>query len=145
VLTNSTPFLFVQGGGTVTVGITGSFITPVTYTSLPTDGDSSLVLSGGTMVPAVTNSPKNFNSQSNSIVAVKFRSSASDGTNFVMNFRTATGVNLSAGPSYVVDYKDNLGDPNWTPLATNAGDGNPKTVTNALSSAPSRLFRLRVH
>ena len=96
------------------------------------------------MVPSVTNSPKNFNSQSNSIVAVKFLSSATDGTNFVANFHTATGVNHAAGPSYVVDYKDKLGDPDWTPLATNAGDGNPKAMTNALSSAPTRLFRLRV-
>jgi hypothetical protein len=145
VLTNSVPFLFVHGGGTVTVGITGSIITPVTYTDLPTDGDSSLVLSGGVMVPAVTNSPRNFNNQSNSIVAVKFTSASANAGDFIMNFRTATGVDQGAGPTYAVDYKNSLADLNWTPLATNAGDGTPKSVTNALSSAPSRLYRLRVH
>ena len=97
------------------------------------------------MVPAVTNSPRNFNNQSNGIVAVKFTSTSAKAGDFIMNFRTATGVDQGAGPTYAVDYKNSLADLNWTPLATNAGDGTPKSVTNALSSAPSRLYRLRVH
>ncbi len=145
VLTNNPPFLFTQGGGAVSVGISGSFITPVTYTNLPSDGDSSLVLSSGTMVPSPTNSPRNFQNQSNSLVAVKFLSSTTVGTNFVMSFRTATGVNGAAGPAYTVEYKNFLTNPVWTPLVTNTGNGTTKSVTNPLVASPSRMFRLNVH
>ena len=142
VLTNAVPFLFLNGSSTITVGIGGSFETPAAYTSLPNDGDSSLNGSGSSLVIA-TNSPKNFNDQSNKIVPVKFSSSKVVGTNFVMSFRTATGVNGGAGTNYHVDFKNLLTDPTWTPLATVTGDGTTKSVSNAVSSAPQRVYRLR--
>ncbi len=139
VFTNAVPFLFINGGGATSVGITGSFVTPASYTSLPTDGQTALTGTGS----SVTNLPKNFSGQSNSIVPLKFSSALTINTNFVMTFRTATGVNGSAGPNYAIDYKDLPSAPNWTPLVTVPGNGTTKSVSNALSSASQRFFRLR--
>jgi hypothetical protein len=138
VFTNTVPFLFVNGGGTTSVGITGSFQTPATYTVLPPDGVTALNGSGASVV----NLPKNFSDQSNSIVPVKFSSALVLNTNFVMSFRTATGVNGSTGPNYHVEYKDSLTSTNWSSLATVPGNGTTKSVSNALSSASQRFFRL---
>ncbi len=143
IFTNQTPFLFLNGGGTYSVGIVGSLEAPAVYTNLPSDGVSSLAGSGSSLVVA-TNAPKNFNGQSNSIVPVKFSSAAAVGTNFVMTFKTATGVNGAAGPSYTVEYKDLLTATSWTPLTSVGGDGTAKSVSNALSSATQRFFRLNV-
>jgi hypothetical protein len=76
-------------------------------------------------------------------VPVKFSSSRVSDNNFVMSFRTATGVNGVAGTDYHVDFKDLLTDPTWTPLATVTGDGTTKSVSNAMSSASQRVYRLR--
>jgi hypothetical protein len=107
VLTNTSPFLFLNSSVTNTVGITSSVETPAAYTTLPADGVSSLMGLGSSLVVA-TNSPKNFNGQANSIVPVRFDSSHLAGTNFVMTFRTATGVNGAAGPTYTIEYKNLL-------------------------------------
>jgi hypothetical protein len=48
-----------------------------------------------------------------------------------------------AGQTYVVEYKNQLTNGNWTPLQTNAGNGGTATVTNLLSASPQRFFRLR--
>ena len=95
------------------------------------------------MVFSATNSPKNFNSQSNSIVPVQFLSAKAIGTNFVMSFRTATGVNGSAGPTYAVESKTSLTDPLWAGVTSVAGNGTIKFVTNRTTSASSKVFRLR--
>ena len=143
VFTNQGPFLFLNPGVTATVGIVGSVETPATYSNLPADGVSSLVGLGGSLVVA-TNSPKNFSGQANTIVPVRFDSSHLAGTNFVMTFRTATGVNGSAGPTYTVEYKDFLTNVSWTPLTTVPGDGATHSVSNATASAAQRFFRLNV-
>ena len=138
VFTNTVPFLFINGGGTTSVGIIGSAEAPGTYTTLPTDGTTALTGTGSSVV----NEPKNFNGESNTIVPVKFSSAMTQDTNFVMSFRTATGTNGTAGPNYSVDSKDLLNAANWTPFATVPGDGTTKSVSNALSSAAQRFFRL---
>src|ERR1051326_3323840 len=143
VLTNQSPFLFLKSGVTNTVGIVGSVEVPAAYTNLPTDGVLSLQGLGSSLV-AGTNSPRNFNNQSNSIVPVRFDSSRLAGTNFVMTFRTATGVNGAAGPIYALEYKNLLTDVSWTPLTSVPGDGAAHSVSNAISSAAHRLFRLNV-
>jgi len=130
------------GGGNAAVIYNPSGST-IPCTNLPTDGDLSLNNPGGTIVLA-TNSPRNFNGQSNTIVPLKFGSANLAGTNFVMKFRTATGVNGSAGPNYTVECKDNLTDPSWTTLTSVAGDGTTKSVSNATTTAAQRVFRLRV-
>jgi hypothetical protein len=143
VLTNTAPFLFVNGNAANSVFIVGTLTAHADYTNLPTDGEFALSGSGASFV-ATVNSPENFNGQSNRIVPVKFLSGSQVGTNFVMTFRTATGVNGAAGPTYGVQYKNSLSDPSWTPLASVGGDGTTKSVSNALSSATQRFFRLNV-
>lgn len=141
--TNNGPFLFLNSGVTNTVGIIGSIETPASYTKLPADGVSSLVGLGSSLVVA-TNSPKNFSDQANSIVPVRFDSSRLAGTNFVMTFRTATGVNGTAGPTYTIEYKNLLADVSWTPVTTVPGNGATHSVSNATASAARRFFRLNV-
>jgi hypothetical protein len=143
VFTNQGPFLFLDTGVTNTVGIIGSVEPRAAYTNLPTDGVSSLVGLASSLLVA-TNSPKNFSDQTNSIVPVRFDSSHLAGTNFVMTFRTATGVNGTAGPTYTVEYKNVLTNVSWTPLTAVPGDGTTHSVSNATSSAAQRLFRLNV-
>jgi hypothetical protein len=143
VLTNTTPFLF-PGGGTISVGIASSSETPASYTNLPTDGSSSLRGLGSSLVRTI-NSPQNFAGQSNSIVPVQILSTQRSGTNFVMSFRTATGVNGSAGPNYSVEFKHDLSDSSWSNLTTIPGNGSSQSVSNDLSSDDHRVFRLNAH
>jgi hypothetical protein len=49
-----------------------------------------------------------------------------------------------AGLTYVVDYKDNLSAPVWTPLWTNVADGAVLRFVTPATAAPQRFFRLRV-
>jgi hypothetical protein len=143
VLTNQSPFLFLNTGVTNTVGIIGSLEAPAAYTNLPTDGVLSLNGLGASLV-AATNSPKNFNNQSNRIVPVTFVPARLTNGNFVMTFRTATGVNATAGPTYTVEYKNILTNSSWTSLTTVPGDGATHSVSNATTSAAQRFFRLNV-
>jgi hypothetical protein len=143
VFTNTGPFLFLNRGVTNTVGIIGSAETRAAYTNLPTDGVSSLMGLGSSLAVA-TNSPKNFSDQANSIVPVRFDSVHFAGTNFVMTFRTATGANGSAGPTYTIEYKNFLTNIAWAPLTSVPGDGTTHSVSNATASAAQRFFRLNV-
>jgi hypothetical protein len=144
IFTNQSPFLFLVKGVTNTVGIIGSAEPPAVYTNLPVDGVLSLMGFGGNLVVLATNAPRNFNGQANSFVPVRFNPPHLAGTNFVMTFRTATGVNGAAGPTYTVEYKNFLTDANWTPLTTVPGDGATHSVSNATASSSQRLFRLNV-
>jgi hypothetical protein len=142
VFTNAVPFLFQSGSSQIILGIGGSFELPVAYTNLPSDGSSALAGISSNLSITV-NSAKNFSGQSNTIVPVKFSSAKVVGTNFVVAFPTATGVNGTAGTNYTVDFKNLLTDPAWTPLETVTGDGTTKSVSNAISSAQQRVYRLR--
>ncbi len=117
----------------------------VTYTNLPTNGVASLVRSGTNMIFAATNSPKNYSSQSNSIVPVKISGAAVSGTNLVFSFVAAAGTNFTTGPNYTVQFKDALNNSNWTSLATIGGGTNilTRTFTNGISPA-IRFYRLSV-
>ena len=48
-----------------------------------------------------------------------------------------------AGQTYVVDYKDSLDAPVWTPLWTNAATGNTMSFSTAVTNSPQRFFRIR--
>ena len=69
------------GGGQAGVSFIPNIFTGnqvhVVYTNLPLDGDLCLARSGAAFI-AITNSPKNFNDASNTIVPVKFLSSVFD-------------------------------------------------------------------
>jgi hypothetical protein len=143
LFTNRSPFLFMVKGVTNTVGIIGSVEPPAVYTNLPLDGVLSLGGGlGGNLTVMATNAPMNFSGQANSIVPVKIGSTRLAGTNFVMTFRTATGVNGSAGPVYTVEYKNLLTDATWTALTTVPGDGATHSVTNVTTAATRRFFHL---
>jgi hypothetical protein len=146
--TSSTPFLLLTPGVTNTIGILNSSQLRASYTNLPTDGVLSLYGPSNNLairLAVSTNSPQNYAGQSNSIVPVKFLSAKRSGTNFVMSFRTATGVNGSAGPNYSVEFKHDLSDSSWNSLTTFPGNGSTQSVSNALSSADHRLFHLNAH
>ncbi|MFO1514753.1 MAG: glycoside hydrolase family 16 protein, partial [Verrucomicrobiota bacterium] len=58
-------------------------------------------------------------------------------SNIQISFPTQPGV------SYQVLYKNQLGDPNWTPVQTIAGDGSAKSVSYA-TSTPVRFYTVQV-
>jgi hypothetical protein len=142
VLTNSTPFLFINGGGPTTVGIVGSAQPSAVYTNLPTDGQSSLTGMGGTM-SVTTNSLMNFSGLSNSIVPARFAAPVHSQTNILLKFATATGPNGTAGPNYEVQSNADLGSKNWATFTNILGDGATKTVATPINT-PARFFRLKV-
>ncbi|MDB6112689.1 MAG: hypothetical protein JWR69_4439 [Pedosphaera sp.] len=59
------------------------------------------------------------------------------GSNILVSFPTVAGF------SYTVSYKNQLSDPNWTPLSTVAGNGSVKSVSDGLTQA-SRFYRLSI-
>jgi hypothetical protein len=138
------PNNFIQpaiGGANATVTYNGSG-SSITYTNLPTDGDLSLTLSGGSVILA-TNSPKNYNGQSNTIVPVKFLSANVVNPNFVMSFRTATGVNGGTGPNYAVEALSAITSTNWVAISNVTGNGTTRTVGIPFSPFSNKFFRLR--
>jgi hypothetical protein len=129
------------GNATVTYNASGSSIA---YTNLPVDGNLSLTRSGGSVILA-TNSPKNFNNQSNTIVPVKFKTINQSGSDFILSFATATGINGTAGPNYAVEFNDTLNGASWQTLVSGiGGNGAVKSVTNSSPPDAQRFYRLRV-
>ena len=55
-------------------------------------------------------------------------------------FSTPTQVGLQ----YILEYKDAMLDPMWTPLETDPGTGGILNLTNLGITGPSRFFRIRV-
>ncbi|HEX4646329.1 MAG TPA: hypothetical protein VH598_12055, partial [Verrucomicrobiae bacterium] len=53
-------------------------------------------------------------------------------------------IQTAGGHTYTLEYKNSLTDPTWTALQTFNGDGSLKTITNALSAAPQRFYRVGV-
>jgi hypothetical protein len=50
----------------------------------------------------------------------------------------------TSGKTYLVQYKDSLDDTNWQALQTIPGDGAVKNLTNSISTAAQRYYRLVV-
>lgn len=63
---------------------------------------------------------------------------ADDDTNFNVLFPTQSGFN------YQVQFKNNLGDPAWTPLPDILGDNTQKTFS-VPASAQSKFYRVLIH
>jgi hypothetical protein len=53
-------------------------------------------------------------------------------------------VSTQGGVDYVLEYKDSLSDPEWTPLATWTGDGSIQVLQDPLPHIPTRFYRVRV-
>jgi uncharacterized delta-60 repeat protein len=56
----------------------------------------------------------------------------------------SVSVATVAGKSYVLEYKNSLGDPNWSSLPGVTGDGTVKTLTDATATGPRRFYRVHV-
>jgi hypothetical protein len=138
------PNFIFPGSGDVTYVPPGNPNDSVSYSNLPTDGNASLVRSGASMVLSPTNSPKNFNGESNSIVPVKITSISKSVNDFILSFATATGTNGTAGPNYAVQYNNSLPSTNWTTLTNVPGVGAITNVTDVSPSDLQRFYRLRV-
>jgi hypothetical protein len=59
-------------------------------------------------------------------------------TNVSFSYQTSTGR------TYVIEYKNDLDAPSWTPLATNAGSGSVLTYVDAYTNLMSRFYRVVV-
>lgn len=139
IFTNAVPFLFANNG---TVNFAG--VDSVNYTNLPADGRGGMIRSGASMVVVATNSPKNFNAVSNSIVPTKFVSVAPAGGDLVLVFVTATGTNGTTGPNYAVQANGDLTTTNWNTVSNVTGNGTLKSVAIPIVPGTNRFFRLRV-
>jgi hypothetical protein len=60
------------------------------------------------------------------------------GTAFTLSVLTQVGFN------YVLEFKNSLTDPVWTPVQTNGGNGGLMNMTNSGLTAPTRFYRVRV-
>jgi hypothetical protein len=86
-----------------------------------------------------------FNSPGTSSVQVQLTHPGSPSiTNSVAGTTLTMTFFSSFGPAYVVEYKTNLLDAAWKPLKTNAGTEGTITVTDSLSAAPTRFYRVRL-
>jgi hypothetical protein len=112
--------------------------------NLPSDGRGALLRVGGNMVVVPTNSPKNFTGQANSIVPLKIASGVKSGSDMVISFPTALGVNGSAGPNYAIESSGTVSPSAWTVATNVTGNGNQRTVAIPIDSATNQVFRLRV-
>ncbi len=61
-----------------------------------------------------------------------------DGNDLILSFQTL------AGRTYSVEYKDSLSDPVWQQLGSVPGDGDLMRMTNSISAAQQRFYRLKV-
>lgn len=60
------------------------------------------------------------------------------GNNLTLSFDTLPGR------TYSLEYKSSLLDAGWQELASVLGDGTPKTMTDSISAAAQRFYRLKV-
>ena len=60
------------------------------------------------------------------------------GTNMNFSFESVNGL------SYFIEYKTNLSDATWIPLRTETGNGSLVTISDDVTAASSRFYRIRV-
>jgi hypothetical protein len=61
-----------------------------------------------------------------------------NGDDFTFTFETVLGK------TYLIEFKDSVGDSSWQTLQSVPGDGISKTITNSISTTSQRFFRLNV-
>ncbi len=119
----------------------GSQIDAVTFTNQVDDvsvgrypdGTPTIVSMPGTASPRTANYINGGNPDQPT-----FTSPVRIGTNLQLNWSTVPGRR------YAVEYKDNLTDPNWTPLTTNIAVGTSLSFTHTTLAPNQRFFRIRV-
>jgi hypothetical protein len=97
------------------------------------DGTATIVSMPGTASPRAANYLEGGNN-----TPPVFTSSVRNGDNLELSWSTV------AGRRYAVDYKNNLGDAQWTPLETNLASGTSLSFTSTTTNPPQRFFRIRV-
>lgn len=60
------------------------------------------------------------------------------GTNLTISFQTITGID------YTLEYKNDLNQPTWIPIATVNGNGTVRMLTDPSTKAPQRFYHVRV-
>lgn len=55
----------------------------------------------------------------------------------------SVSVPTRSGRVYALEYKTSLGEPEWTPLPLQPGDGSTKTLTDPTAGASQRFYRVR--
>jgi hypothetical protein len=95
------------------------------------DGTANIVFMPGTATP------RSANSLGGSGTPPEFTAPVLVGETLALSWTT------QAGQSYVVDYKDNLDAPVWTPFWTNVALGNTMSFTTPTTNTPQRFFRIR--
>jgi len=130
--TNTGPYQVVISNsfGSVTSRLVGINITNSTGSLIPSADATSGV---GLSTPRVTGTPSSTATPSALTLSQPFV----EGGNIDLSFPT-----LGSG-TYILEYKNSLADPNWIPLATNAGTGNFVTNRQSISDHPSRFYRVR--
>ncbi len=129
------------------------------YSSQPGTNGNPRILASSTQAGAGLNEELNYLPPTNStgIIVVKRVSGAGefsllgdvapppllaspnlDGTDLILSFQTV------AGRTYSIEYKEFLNDPAWQQLGSVPGDGDLMRVTNSISAAQQRFYRLRV-
>jgi GH25 family lysozyme M1 (1,4-beta-N-acetylmuramidase) len=94
------------------------------YNAAGTSGNSSTISVtttgiGGSSAPVISNPKLN-------------------GTTFTLSIPTEIGTN------YVLEYKNSISDPIWTPLQTNGGNGSIMNLTNLGTIDPIRFYQIRL-
>jgi len=143
--------LLVQLGDPLMLTTIASGTTPLSYQWNLNDSPIAGATSDTFMLASVTTSDMGFYSVTASNLcgvttspAVEVRLSqpvlldaAFDGQEFQFTVHTKTGF------SYVIEYKDNLNNPSWTPLTTLPGTGEPQLVIDPAPAPQMRYYRAR--
>jgi hypothetical protein len=96
------------------------------------DGTATIVPMPGTASPRAANYLEGGNPPP------VFTSSVRNGDNLELSWSTV------AGRRYAVDYKNDLGQAQWTPLETNLASGTSLSFSSTTTNPPQRFFRIRV-
>jgi uncharacterized repeat protein (TIGR01451 family) len=122
--------------GTLASGASATITIVVTTTAAGTLNNTATVTAGS----ADSNLANNSASVSTGVAArpTVGMSAYGSGSGFSATFSTEPGYN------YIIEYNDNLNNPNWTFLSTVPGDGTPKPISDADTAPAKRFYRIRI-
>ena len=139
-------------GGTATFSVVASGTQPLSFqwqhdnTNLIGATSSSLMLTNvqvsaaGSYAVIVTNA-------AGSITSVPVTLQVTAGVTLAFSGRTGTtntfAIQSAVGTTYILEFKDSLTDPNWTPLPSITGTGGLLLLQDPSATVPARFYRLR--
>jgi hypothetical protein len=119
----------------------GTQIDAITFTNQTDDVSQGRFPDGSTNILLMPNSatPRAANRLDSAGPPVQFSTPTLNGNNFVLSWST------TAGKTYRVEYKNDLGAAIWLPLGSNiVATGNMLSMTNSITNSPQRFFRIQV-